>query len=151
MTLDNPRPVTEETLRDGRLPEGGRLRPHPIDVLPNAGPAWRRRDACAGCVAGGLARSIGYERFPNRQSSSWRGRPEGPPSDNGVLQCYSGDASVRKAANKTKPLAVANDSDDLKGTLKNIGGSPSDHWNNILALPTVQALWLNNIAQPSRR
>jgi hypothetical protein len=25
---------------------------------------------------------------------------------------------------------VANDPDDLKGTLKDIGGSRSDHWNN---------------------
>jgi hypothetical protein len=37
---------------------------------------------------------------------------------------------------------VANDPDNLKGTLKNTGGSQSDHWNNILADQTVQALWL---------
>ena len=30
----------------------------------------------------------------------------------------------------------------MKGTFKNIGGSRSDHWNNILANQTVQALWL---------
>ena len=32
----------------------------------------------------------------------------------------------------------------LKGALKNIGGSQSDHWNNILANQAVQALWLKN-------
>jgi hypothetical protein len=36
---------------------------------------------------------------------------------------------------------VADDPDDLKGTLKHIGGSRSDDWNNILALQTVEALW----------
>jgi len=48
-----------------------------------------------------------------------------------------------------KPLAdrkfttvVADDPEDLKGTLKGIGGSQSDHWNNILANQTVQTLWL---------
>jgi hypothetical protein len=51
----------------------------------------------------------------------------------------------KKAAKETKPsTVVANDPDDLKGTLKNIGGSRSDHWNNILANQTVQALWLKH-------
>jgi len=50
----------------------------------------------------------------------------------------------KKTANETKPVAVANDPDDLKGTLKAIGGSRSDHWNNILASQTVQALWLKH-------
>lgn len=39
---------------------------------------------------------------------------------------------------------VANDPDDLKGTLKRIGGSQSDHWNNLLANQAVQALWIKN-------
>jgi hypothetical protein len=51
----------------------------------------------------------------------------------------------KKTAKETKPsTVVANDPDDLKGTLKNIGGSRSDHWNNILANQTVQALWLKH-------
>ncbi len=51
----------------------------------------------------------------------------------------------KKTAKETKPsTVVANDPDDLKGTLKNIGGSRSDHWNNILANQTLQALWLKN-------
>ena len=51
----------------------------------------------------------------------------------------------KKTAKETKPATVvANDPDDLKGTLKKIGGSRSDHWNNILANQTVQALWLKH-------
>ncbi len=36
---------------------------------------------------------------------------------------------------------VANDPDDLKGSLKVIGGSQTDHWNNTLANQVVHALW----------
>jgi hypothetical protein len=51
----------------------------------------------------------------------------------------------KKTSKDTKPsTVVANNPDDLKGTLKNIGGSRSDHWNNILANQTIQALWLNH-------
>ena len=38
----------------------------------------------------------------------------------------------------------------MKGTLKNIGGSRSDHWNNLLANQTVQALWLKH-SDPAAR
>jgi hypothetical protein len=49
----------------------------------------------------------------------------------------------KKTAKETKASTViANDPDDLKGALKSIGGSQSDHWNNLLANQTVQALWL---------
>lgn len=52
----------------------------------------------------------------------------------------------KKIAKETKaPTLVVNDPDDLKGTLKNIGGSRSDHWNNILANQTVRALWLKHL------
>jgi hypothetical protein len=37
---------------------------------------------------------------------------------------------------------VADDPENRKGNLKNIGGSQSDHWNNMLANQAVQALWL---------
>jgi hypothetical protein len=57
----------------------------------------------------------------------------------------------KKAAKENKPwTVVANDPDDLKGTLKKIGGSRSDHWNNILASQTIQALWLKN-SDPATR
>ena len=45
---------------------------------------------------------------------------------------------------------VANDPDDLRGTLKNVGGSRSDHWNNILANQTLQSLWLKHSDQETR-
>jgi hypothetical protein len=57
----------------------------------------------------------------------------------------------KKTAKETKPsTVVANDPDDMKGTLKNIGGSRSDHWNNILANQTIQALWLKH-SDPATR
>jgi hypothetical protein len=57
----------------------------------------------------------------------------------------------KKAANKTKPAAVvANDTDAQEGTLKDIGGSRFDHWNNILANQTLQALWLKHSGSETR-
>jgi hypothetical protein len=56
-----------------------------------------------------------------------------------------------KSAEETKPSTViANDPDDLKGTLKSIGGSQSDHWNNLLANQAVQALWIKNSDKEER-
>src|ERR1700730_12995078 len=45
---------------------------------------------------------------------------------------------------KKATTIVANDPDDLKGTLKRIGGSQSDHWNNILVNQTIQTLWIKH-------
>jgi hypothetical protein len=57
----------------------------------------------------------------------------------------------KKTDKETKPsTVVANDPDDLKGILKNIGGSRSDHWNNTLANQAVQALWLKH-SDPATR
>lgn len=57
----------------------------------------------------------------------------------------------KKTAKDTNPATVvANDPDDLKGELKSIGGSRSDHWNNILANQTAQALWLTH-SDPATR
>jgi hypothetical protein len=51
----------------------------------------------------------------------------------------------KNTAEETKPLVVvANDPDDQKGRLKNIGGSRSDHWNNTLADQAVQTLWMKH-------
>lgn len=51
----------------------------------------------------------------------------------------------KKFAASTKPMnVVANNPDDLTGTLKHIGGSLSDHWNNILANQAVAGLWVQN-------
>src|SRR5262249_30331456 len=44
-----------------------------------------------------------------------------------------------------RPTTVdANDPEDQKGRLKNLGGSKSDRWNNLLANQAVQALWIKH-------
>ena len=45
---------------------------------------------------------------------------------------------------------VANDPEDRKGRLKNIGGSQSDHWNNTLINQAVQSLWMKNSSPEER-
>lgn len=51
--------------------------------------------------------------------------------------------SKPKKANQPATV-VANDAEDRKGSLKTIGGSRSDHWNNTLANQAVQSLWAKN-------
>jgi hypothetical protein len=59
--------------------------------------------------------------------------------------------TATKTAKAAKPsTVVANDPNDWTGTLKNIGGSRSGHWNNILANQTVQSLWLKHSDQETR-
>jgi hypothetical protein len=49
-----------------------------------------------------------------------------------------------------RPTAiVANDPADHKGDLKAIGGSKSDHWNQIIANQTVQTLWTAHSKEPT--
>ena len=58
---------------------------------------------------------------------------------------------MNKPGADLKPtMIVANDSEDLKGTLKRIGGSQSDNWNNTLANQAVQALWLQHSDKDKR-
>ena len=54
-------------------------------------------------------------------------------------------STSKRLANETATI-IANDSDNLKGILKRIGGSQSDHWNNILANQTINTLWLSKDA-----
>jgi hypothetical protein len=57
----------------------------------------------------------------------------------------------KSAADPKKPITViANDPEALKGSLKYIGGSQSDHWNNVLANQTVKTLWLANSDEEAR-
>jgi hypothetical protein len=49
-----------------------------------------------------------------------------------------------KKPSSTPTTVVADDPDDRKGRLKNLGGSQSDHWNNTLANQAVQSLWMKN-------
>jgi hypothetical protein len=51
--------------------------------------------------------------------------------------------SAKEPAAKNKPVTViAKDPEDMKGKLKCVGGSQSDHWNNILANQAVRTLWV---------
>ena len=43
--------------------------------------------------------------------------------------------------NIRKPVRVG-DREELKGELKSIGGSQSDHWNNLLANAALKTLWV---------
>jgi hypothetical protein len=52
--------------------------------------------------------------------------------------------TAKKTANKTTPPTGVSNDRRLKGMLKSIGGSRSDHWNNILANQIVQARWLKH-------
>jgi hypothetical protein len=53
--------------------------------------------------------------------------------------------SAKKPSGANTPTTVvANDPADGKGALKSIGGSQSDHWNNLLANQAMQALWIKN-------
>jgi hypothetical protein len=57
----------------------------------------------------------------------------------------------KSAADPKKPITViANDPEALKGRLKRVGGSQSDHWNDILANQTGQALWLAHSDEETR-
>jgi len=59
--------------------------------------------------------------------------------------------SAKKPPSANTPTTVvANDPDDLKGRLKNIGGSKSDHWNNTLANQAIHALWTKNSDKEER-
>ena len=58
---------------------------------------------------------------------------------------------------KKATTIVANDPDDLKGTLKRIGGSQSDHWKSIKPFKRSgssirkRRRWTGNTVQPSPR
>jgi hypothetical protein len=57
----------------------------------------------------------------------------------------------KSAAGSKKPVTViADDPEALKGSLKCIGGSQSDHWNNVLANQTVKTLWLADSNEEAR-
>lgn len=58
--------------------------------------------------------------------------------------------SAKKSDANAPKTVVADDPDDRKGRLKNIGGSQSDHWNNTLANQAVQALWVKNSSPEER-
>jgi hypothetical protein len=53
--------------------------------------------------------------------------------------------STKNPADDNKPAtAIVHRSDDLQGTLKQLGGSQSDLWNSILANQALNSLWTKN-------
>ena len=58
--------------------------------------------------------------------------------------------SKQTTAEAQPKTLAANDPDDRKAQLKNIGGSQSDHWNNTLANQAMHALWMKNSDQETR-
>jgi hypothetical protein len=57
----------------------------------------------------------------------------------------------KPSADDKKPTTVvANNPDHLKGTLKRIGGSQSDHWNNVLGNQALQSLWIKHSGKEAR-
>jgi hypothetical protein len=56
----------------------------------------------------------------------------------------------RTGGEKKPTTVVANNPDDLKGVLKQIGGSRSDHWNNILGDQALRTLWLKHSDKETR-
>jgi hypothetical protein len=84
-----------------------------------------------------------------------------PDDQHGMLFCpapqlltHGADTSMteKKTANETAPTAVAAKyTDNLKRTLKKIGGSRFDEWNNILALQTVEAIWKHSDSETQEK
>src|SRR5215510_2397204 len=57
----------------------------------------------------------------------------------------------KKSTKEIKPATVfVNDPADMKGALKEIGGSRSDHFNNILANQALNSLWLKHSDEATR-
>jgi len=54
-------------------------------------------------------------------------------------------SAKKSAAKEKKPISVnISDPGSRSGKLKCVGGSRSDHWNNIIARQTVKSLWLKH-------
>jgi hypothetical protein len=51
----------------------------------------------------------------------------------------------------TVMTVVANDPENLKGDLQPLGGSKSDHWNNVLANQAIGSLWTKNSDAETRK
>jgi hypothetical protein len=59
-------------------------------------------------------------------------------------------SAKKSAVANSQTAVVANDPDDQKGRLKNLGGSKSDHWNNLLANQAMQGLWIKHSDKEER-
>jgi hypothetical protein len=55
-----------------------------------------------------------------------------------------------KVASGTKTLHLDDSEEEMKGKLRDIGGSKSDHWNLILLNQALSALWVKNSSSEER-
>ena len=76
---------------------------------------------------------------------SWR-----PGGDGNQGERHPPVSSKKPAKGNEPTTVVADDPEDRKGLLKTVGGSQSDHWNNLLANQAAQALWIKNSDAESR-
>jgi len=56
----------------------------------------------------------------------------------------------RSKPSRSPKTIVANNPDDLKGTLKRVGGSQSNNWNDTLANQALNTLWLAHADDETR-
>jgi len=56
----------------------------------------------------------------------------------------------KRAADQKASTVIVDDPEALKGRLKRIGGSQSDHWNNLIANHTFQTLWVAHSDEETR-
>ena len=56
----------------------------------------------------------------------------------------------KKGADSGEKPTIVVTNDNLKGELKQLGGSRSDDWNNILANQAIQTLWLKHSDEETR-
>ena len=60
-------------------------------------------------------------------------------------------SAKNSAADDKKAVTInLNDPENYKGTLKDIGGSRSDHWNDILVNQSIQTLWIKHSDKETR-
>ncbi len=60
-------------------------------------------------------------------------------------------STKKTASGNKKPKEIrVGDPEDMEGRLKQIGGSKSDSWNNVLANQAAQSLWLGHSDKASR-
>ena len=59
-------------------------------------------------------------------------------------------ANARPTGKKSSEVITVTDNPDAKGTLKHLGGSKFDEWNNILINQTSDCLWIKNASTETR-
>jgi hypothetical protein len=99
----------------------------------------------------GIARSgVGPERSKEDHQNFRAGRAT--PSLPSILEHEDFAMSAKKPAGHDKKVTTIDltDPDSSKGTLKPVGGSRSDHWNNVLFNQAANTLWTTHSDEKTR-